>query len=194
MAAKKKAAATSSSAEDVQSLPNTAAVQSDGKGAQSLPVAPVSNVATNRTSDHTMTDTASENILSYGEDIADAEAPPPLPDGEYPAEIRNVTTKVSSKGNTMLPIVINVSPDDFPADYPVEFNPDGVSLTSYRLIYDDTPRGRFAMKRFCESIGAPMGKHIDYTAWIGKKVLVTLGHEDYEGMPRNNIQKFSSID
>lgn len=195
MAPKKKAGATSPSAEDVQPTQPVAAVHSEKKGAQSASVSRKSDVATtNKTSDHTMT-SENENILSYGEDIADAEAPPPLPDGEYPAEIRNATTAVSkTSGNTMVPVTIHISPDDYPSDYPVEFNPDGVTLTSYRLIYDDTVRGRFRMKKFCEAIGATTGKHINPSDWIGKKVLVTVGHEEYEGEQRNNIQKFSPVD
>lgn len=194
MAPKKKAGATSPSAEDVQSTQPVAAVHSEKKGAQSASVSRESDVATtNKTSDHTMT-SENENILSYGEDIADAKAPPPLPDGVYVAEIRNATTKVSAAGNTMVPVTVNISPDDFPADYPVEFNPDGVTLTSYRLIYEDSARGRHRMRKFCENIGATMGKHINPFDWIGKKVLVTVGHEEYEGEQRNNIQKFSPID
>lgn len=194
MAAKKKAAATTGSAEEVQSPQPVAAVQSKGKGAQSPSSSNKSDVATNRTSDHTMTDTSSENILSYGEDISNAEAPPPLPDGEYEAEIRNATTKVSSSGNTMVPVTVSISPDHYPADYPVEFAPDGVTLTSYRLIYEDSARGRYRMRKFCDSIGAVTGKHINPTDWIGSKVLVTVGHEEYEGEQRNNIQKFSPLD
>lgn len=192
MAAKKKAGTTSPSAEDVQSPQPVAAVQDGRNGAQSASVSTKRDVTTTNTSNQ-MTE-ASENILSYGEDISNAEAPPPLPDGEYEAEIRNATTKVSSTGNTMVPVTVSISPDHYPADYPVEFAPDGVTLTSYRLIYEDSARGRYRMRKFCDSIGAVTGKHINPTDWIGSKVLVTVGHEEYEGEQRNNIQKFSPLD
>jgi hypothetical protein len=141
--------------------------------------------------DNSMSD---DNILSYSDDISEAEAPAPLPPGDYPAEIRGATRKTSAKGNEMVPVTILISPDHYPADYPVENAPDGTTLTYQRLMYEDNARGQYRMRKFCESIGAPTGKAVNPNDWIGRQVVVTVGNEEYEGERRANIMKFSSAD
>lgn len=128
------------------------------------------------------------SIIEYAEDLSNAEAPVPLPKGDYPAEIRGAEKKVSGKGNEYVDVVFYISPDEYPADY-TEGNPDGTSLNYGRLNPAPTTQARWGMKKFCESIGAPLGRTLDLNEWIGKSAIVQIVHEDYEGVTRAKIGK-----
>lgn len=130
------------------------------------------------------------SILEYSSDISTAEAPPPLPVGEYTATIEKIEQKTSqTSGNEYLAISLRVSPDDYPADFDAESNPDGVILSYNRLVVEDTARARYNMRKWCESIGAKTGRQIDPTEWVGLNVKVGIKHDTYEGMPRAQIAK-----
>jgi hypothetical protein len=127
-------------------------------------------------------------IIDFSEDIATAEQPDPLPARDYPAEIKEVGIKVSnSSGKRYFSISFYVSPEDYPADYPLENNPDGRVLPYNRLMADDTPRNRFSLRKFTNIIGVPTGKRVDVTEWIGKSVTVTIGHKEWQGEIREEI-------
>lgn len=129
-------------------------------------------------------------ILEYSEDISQAEAPPPLPVGEYPATIEAVEQKTSNTtGNEYLAVTLAVSPDDYPADFDADAYPDGVKLSYNRLLVEDTPRARYRMRKWCEAIGAKMSKNIDPTEWLGMATTVGIKHEEFEGEKRAQIAK-----
>jgi hypothetical protein len=132
-----------------------------------------------------MSDTS---IIEYAEDLSEAEAPVPLPKGDYTAEIRGAEKKISGKGNEYVDVTFFISPDEYPADY-TEGNPDGMTLNYGRLSPANTTQARWGMKKFCESIGAVLGKQLDLNDWIGKSAVVTVSHEDYEGVTRARIAK-----
>ncbi len=134
------------------------------------------------------------SIIEYSEDISDAEAPDPLPPGEYEAEIKGVEAKVGvSSGKKYAAVQFYIPVDQYPPDYPVEHNPDGVTIT-YRMVpLEDTPRARFQCRRFCEAIGAKPGKRIDLNDWMSLSAMVGVQNEEYEGIPREVITKVSAI-
>lgn len=128
------------------------------------------------------------SILEYSSDISGAEAPPPIPAGEYPATIESVVQKTSqTSGNEYLSVTLAISPDDFPADFDAESYPDGVKLSYNRLVVEDTARARYGMRKFCEAIGAKMGKQIDPAEWLGLSCSVGIKHDMYEGESRAQI-------
>lgn len=134
------------------------------------------------------------SIVEYSEDISEAEAPEPLPSAEYEATIKAAVQRIgTTSGKKYAAVTFHISVDEFPADYPVEDNPDGVSVT-YRLVsLEDNPRARFQCRRFCEAIGAKAGKRIDLNEWVGLSAMVGIIKDTFEGVPREAINKVSAI-
>lgn len=139
-----------------------------------------------------MSEDTSPGILEYSEDISTAEAPPPLPVGDYMGTIKEVRKMTSTAGNEYLAVTFHIGVDQFPADYDAENNPDGVTLVYRRLLTDDMPRPRHAMRKFCSAINVPMGRKIDTSEWIGREAKLTLSHDTYEGQTREQIRAVSA--
>lgn len=144
------------------------------------------SVATQRRETTNMSDQMS--IIEYDEDLSSAEAPVPLPVGDYPAEIRSAERKTSAAGNEYINVTFHISPEAYPADY-TEGSEDGQVLTFGRLSPDNTQRARWNMKKFCESIGVTLGKSLDLNDWIGQSAIVTVAHDTYEGDLQARIKK-----
>lgn len=138
-----------------------------------------------QTRENNMTDIS---IIEYSDDLGNAEAPTPLPIGDYPAEIRAVERKTSAKGNDYLQVTFYVSPDSYPADY-TEGSEDGATLIYRSLSPDDSQRARYSMRKFCEAIGAPTGKKVDFNDWIGQAAIVSVTHDTYDGELRAQLKK-----
>lgn len=129
-----------------------------------------------------------QSIIDYNEDLGNAEAPVPLPIGDYTADIRSAEVRTSPKGNQYIAVAFYISPDSYPADF-TEGNADGETLTFMRLSPENTIRARYQMKKFCEAIGAKLGKTIDLNDWIGLTAVVEVAHSTYEGDARAEIKK-----
>ena len=137
---------------------------------------------------------ADVSIIEFSSDIATAEAPPPLPIGEYPATVESVTTAISNtSGKEYLAINVRISPDDFPADFDGESYPDGVLMNYNRLTTSDDARNKYRMRKWCEAIGASMGKQVDPNDWVGMSLRVGVVHRKWEEEDRPNIGKISSL-
>ncbi len=129
-------------------------------------------------------------IVDFSEDIASAEAPPPLPKGNYPAEIKAAQVKISdNSGNPYADVAFFVAPEAFPADFPSDVAPEGLTLNYRRLGLQDNPASRFRVRTFSEAIGAPMAKRIDTNDWIGRTANIEIEHEEWEGVTRAVIKK-----
>ena len=129
------------------------------------------------------------SVIEFDEDISQAEAPVPLPVGDYPAEVRSAVQKsAASTGNPYASVGFFISADAYPADY-TEGEPDGMLLTFNRVSLQNTPAGRHRLRKFIEAIGAPAGSKIDLNDWIGRSATVTITHDTYEGEVRANVAK-----
>jgi hypothetical protein len=128
------------------------------------------------------------SIIEFDEDIANAEAPVPLPVGDYPAEIRGATKKTSGAGNDYAQVTVFIAPEAYPADYS-EGDPDGTTLTYNRVSLMNTPAARHRLRKFLEAIGAPAGKTIDLNDWVGRSATVAVQHDTYEGETRAVVGK-----
>lgn len=129
------------------------------------------------------------SIVEFSEDIASAEAVPPLPPGDYAAEVRGATHKTSAtSGNPYAAVQFFIAPEQYPADYS-DGDPDGTLLTFNRVTLVDSPAARHRLRKFCEAIGAPMGKSIDLNSWVGLTGHVTVVTDEYEGEKRAAIAK-----
>lgn len=128
------------------------------------------------------------SVIEFSEDLSKAEAPKPLPRGEYLATIRTVGAKTSQKETRYAEVWFHVSSDQYPADYK-EGGADGTSIPYRRVSLEDTPRGRYGCRRFIEAIGAPLGKRIDVSEWVGREAVVEIENEKWEGVDRANITR-----
>ena len=129
-------------------------------------------------------------IVEFSSDISEAEAPEPLPVGEYPATIRACEVKVSTNsGNKYAAVSFHISPDEYPADYPADIAPDGKVIVYRRLVMEDDQRSKYNVRKFCEAIGAPMSKKIDVAEWVGLEARVQIEHGTWEGLPREEIAR-----
>lgn len=136
-----------------------------------------------------------QTILEFSEDISEAEAPLPLPAGEYEASIQSAAVRVSQNGNPYIQIGLLINPDQYPVDYPVEEAPEGTILYYNRTPAADDKRARYRIRKLCESIGAPVpSKHLDLNEWIGLTARVQVDVGEWEGMPRSEASKILGND
>lgn len=131
------------------------------------------------------------SVVEYSVDIADQEAPKPLPVGEYTATISAAERKLSQRETAYAAVAFVISPDQYPADYD-EGNPDGTTIIYRRVSLEDNPQARFGCRRFCEATGAKLGKRIDISEWIGLEATVSVKHTTYEGIERAEIDRVTS--
>ena len=129
------------------------------------------------------------SIVEFSNNIADQEAPEPLPAGTYPAQIVGAEVKVSNAGNKYAAVNFRIDVNDYPADFGVENAPDGVNIIYRRAGMEDTPGSRFGLKRFCTAIGAEMSSRINVEEWVGLEASVEVENDEWEGVERANIVK-----
>lgn len=131
------------------------------------------------------------SIIEYDEDLSNAEAPIPLPKGDYAAKIRGAERKFNKAGDKeYVNVTFYIDPDQYPADY-TEGDPDGAIL-SYgmgRLSVANDRKSRWNMKKFCENIGVELGSKLDLNEWLDRAAIVTVVNEAYEGVDQAKISK-----
>ena len=127
----------------------------------------------------------SGSILTFSEDITNAQPPPPLPIGPYPAEIIGAQRRTSpTSGNDYAQIMCRINAEAYPADYS-----DGTVLSYNRMVMEDTPQSRHRWRVFMERCGGPLGRSIDLNALIGLTLTVEITHQEYEGEQRAQIAR-----
>lgn len=129
------------------------------------------------------------SIIDFSNDINDAEPPEPLPTGDYVATIQKAEVKISQRDTKYCAVSFYIKVEDYPADFPVENAPDGKTIIYRRVGLEDTQQSRYMLRRFCEAIGAPMSAQIDVNDWMGLEAQVTVDHDEYEGVTRENITR-----
>lgn len=139
---------------------------------------------------------ANEMMYEFSEDISTATPPPPLPIATYEAEIRQVEPKVSNtSGSRYAAVHFVILPDQFPADFEAaEDYPEGVNIIYRRVSLEDDRNSRARLRSFLEAIGAPMGKSIDLSDWIGHTARVSVASSEWDGNLRNEITSVSAAD
>lgn len=133
-----------------------------------------------------------QSIIHYQSDIADQQPPPPLPARSYQAEIIGASVRAAaSSGVLYYNFQMRIPAEQYPADY-TEGDPEGTVLYYNRLSAEDKPQARYAIRVFCEKVGAPLGRTIDCNAFIGLTANVEVNHNEYEGQMRANIARILS--
>lgn len=129
------------------------------------------------------------SIMEFSVDLQEQEAPPPLPVGQYPAEIISATSKVSqTSGNTYAAIQFRINSDDYPADY-VDGDPDGTVLNFNRVVLEDSPQARYRIRKFLEAVGGRLGRSLDLSDLLGLTGVVEIVHDEFEGEKRAQIKR-----
>ena len=126
-------------------------------------------------------------IITFAEDINNAEAPSPVPEGTYSAEIREVLQGEGSSGSYANP-VFYISPDQYPPDYMLDGDPDGTNVRGYVSLADNK-KSRYNLKNFCNAIGTTVSNQVDLDDWIGRECQIVIVHKMYEDLPQANVKK-----
>lgn len=129
-----------------------------------------------------------DSIIEFSENIADAEAPPPLPEREYPATITKASREASQKGTSYAKIFFRINEEDYPADFDVNMAPGGKEIM-HIIGLEDNAVARHRLRKFCEAIGYPASKRINLADWIGLNAKIEVKHDSYEGVLREKIKK-----
>jgi len=127
-------------------------------------------------------------LLSFSSNIADAEAPPQLPPGEYKCVCTAAVDKLAaSSGNPMLTLTLQVPRSEFPAD----FDPgDGVDELTFTLnvVSRDIPADRWRMKNVCKAFGVAASNAIDPSDFVGREARARIKTGmDLERNPRAEV-------
>jgi hypothetical protein len=149
----------------------------------------VTSSAANGKGAHNLSDNMTPtSIVEFSQDINDQEAPVPLPPDTYPGTCIKAET-VDSKatpGNTLLHTQWRIEPDAYPADF-TEGNPDGETLSYYRVIKPETAQRRFALKQLLLAVGITPSRSLDPNEFIGLSGQLKISNETYEGVKRAKI-------
>jgi hypothetical protein len=127
-------------------------------------------------------------LLEFSSNIADAEAPPQLPAGEYKCVCTAaVDKKAASSGNPMLTLTLQIPSSEFPADFDGGEGVDALTFTS-NIVSRDIPADRWRMKNTCKAFGVPMSSSIDPNDFVGReaRARVRMG-TDLEKNPRAEV-------
>lgn len=150
------------------------------------------NATKMKVEDEIREDSVEGTLYQFSDDIGEAEAPEPLPEGDYPATIVDVEDRTTQDGRPMVRVAFKINEEDYPADYDAGMAPGGKTLSMFMMM-DDSAQTRFRLRRFCENISAPTGRGIRPKAdWMNLAANVTIKHEEYEGVMRERIQKVNA--
>lgn len=141
-----------------------------------------------------MSNVIDEGVFEFDEDISGAELPPPLPNGIYAAEIRQVVAQNSKSSDNVLWVTDIVIPtSEYPPDFPEEEEPDGVTLRMYTVVgRQDGPaltRQKVNARRHCEACGVTPSSKINLTDFMGKNVRVEVEGEVFDGEMRARARR-----
>lgn len=135
-------------------------------------------------------------IIELEDNLADAEKPEEIPQGLYTAEVQDVQTPVSGKGNTYFQVKFVIAPEDIAPDVR-EGYPDGAMLYWNRIIVPKKGdrRALFALRKFVEALGLDSNTtNIDPNEWMGRRARVRVVHGRYQGETRAEIKSVEAAE
>lgn len=135
-------------------------------------------------------------IIELDQNLADVEKPPELPAGMYTAEVQDVATDTSQKGNPYFKITFKVPPSEIPADLADDFE-DGATLFYNRLVVPKKGdrRALFNVRKFYEALGLDSNvTSIDPNAWMGQTARLKVKMGSWLGDPRAEIASIESAE
>ena len=134
------------------------------------------------------------SVFEFSSSVADQEAPPVLPAGTYIANVKHVEAKISAtSGNKYAAVTFHIPPDQFPPDF-LDGPADGLTLGYNMVVLEDTPRARYNIKKFCDSIDAPLPTtSLDLTSWLGREAKVVTKVDKWQGEERAQIDRVQKV-
>lgn len=141
-------------------------------------------------------DTAEEGrapvgIIQLGGNLADAEKPPEIRPGVYPAELHDVQIKTSGNSGNQYFACMFVIPQDRLAPDLQDFYPDGARMFWNRVIVpgQGDSRALWNLRKFVEALGLDSNTNqVDPNEWMGCKVRLRVRSGEYQGEKRAEIQ------
>jgi len=127
-------------------------------------------------------------LLTFSANIADAEAPPQLPAGEYKCICTAAQDKTAqSSGNPMLTLTLQVPRSEFPADFEPGDGVDELTFTM-NVVARDIPADRWRMRKTCQAFGVAASNSIDPNDFVGReaRARIRMG-TDLEKNPRAEV-------
>lgn len=141
-----------------------------------------------------MSDEQNDMVLEFDTDISAAEKPPAFPIGTYPCSVQSIESgEAKSSGNRQIKVTLVIEPENYPADYPVEIEPDGVKLTHF-VTATNKPRDKHRVRLLCETFGVAGGAAIVLSDFLGKEAQVEVSHDTYLGETQARVAKLLSKD
>ncbi len=127
------------------------------------------------------------SLLEFSQNIADAEAPPCLPAGEYSAHCTKAEVGLSkSSQKPMITMSFAVNKSEFPVDF--DGDQDQVVVAFYQPV-EDNSSNRFRMKKLCEALGVSASNRIDANDFVSRTARIRLAIEPgLDGTPRNTMK------
>lgn len=137
------------------------------------------------------------DMIKLSANLSDMEEYEPLPQGLYPAEVRDCEIRHSEKvPEGYIYMQLRVDPDDYPADYDPSNAPEGVQLI-YASVKVPDGKDRRKVRPFKQLMKA-LGQDIsaatfDPSAWTGQHVQVLIRTSEYQGALVNNVDAVSEL-
>lgn len=132
-----------------------------------------------------------ENLLPSVQDfsapIDEAEAPKPLPKGNYIGEVVLSQFQVSkSSGNPTLKVRFKIDAARYPHDF---VGPqDGVTIDKY-FGAADNDWNRYKLKELFDALGRQLPKtRVDAADLLGRTALIEVDHEEFNGRMKETIK------
>jgi hypothetical protein len=134
------------------------------------------------------TDNALPSVMEFSANVAEQQAPVPLPVRTYPAQCTDAAFRQSKSNpdNILLWLEFTIAPTDYPADYTE--TQDTTKLFYNRLIVNrDDARTRFQIRQLCDKMRVPVSRTLDANDFRGKAANLKIKHGSWEGLPRAEI-------
>lgn len=124
----------------------------------------------------------------YSSDVSTQDAPPPLPARTYPAvcSAAKAHRSKTNPDNVMVSLEFTIDPSAYPADYTATTEATKLYHIRTRL-NDDSARGRFQLRRLCETMRVHVSRSLDLNDFVGKQANLKIKHGSWEGIPRAEI-------
>jgi len=171
--------------------------KSASKGKGTAPKdSPATTVVTKPTKGNaTMSDQVT--IIDLDMNLEDFEDYEILPDGPLPGECTIAEVRTSDNGNQYFYTMWRIDPSDYPLDYDRENAPNG-TIMNYSRVQVPTPGDRrsiTSVKKFMAAMGLSLKTNsIDCSQWVGKRAMLNIGHQVYNGENRNQIVSVENED
>lgn len=141
------------------------------------------------------------SVIELASNLEDASPPPPLPPGQYRAQVVSVTPTVAqTSGNLYAKTVFRIDPAQYPADYSPDNAPNGKSLTYNRIVIDPNvlranKRALYSLRQFYEALGLPLSiTTINVQDWVGQEAMLTISNRinKNSGLSEEEIDRVSA--